>query len=81
MTDMVRITITPPDFAYSNTQDVYGGKQINVMIAPDVVEAVRWVQEYRSRLDKEVQLRMTNPALASQWEQYQTMLKLVMDDL
>jgi hypothetical protein len=78
---MLTINLDPPNFAYAAVSDVYGGKHIHVQISPDVIDAFNWIQTYRALLDREVKLRETNPALANQWDHYQTMLKIVMDDV
>jgi len=78
---MIEVMIDPPNFAFSSVTDAIGGKMVTIRIAQDVVDAIKWVSEQRVRLEREAILRQDNPALASAWDQYQVMLRLVMDDL
>ena len=78
---MIQVMIDPPSFAYAATTDMHGGKMLHIRIAPDVVDAVNWVMEHKAKIAKEEELRRNNPALASAWDQYQVMMRLVMDDL
>jgi hypothetical protein len=78
---MISISLNPPEFGYASVSDAFGGKHITIMISPDVIEAVNWVKEHRSNLEKELELRNSNPALATQWDHYQTILRIVMDDV
>ena len=78
---MFTISISPPDFAYVSLKDTYGGKQIHVQVNQEVIDVFRWFKEHKDLLDREQKLRESNPAVASIYEQYQTMMKLVMDDI
>jgi hypothetical protein len=78
---MFNIIVDPPGFAIVSVADTYGGKQINIKISNHVLDTIDWVNRYRSRLDQEQKIRDGNPAVASLYEQYQTMIKLVMDDI
>ena len=78
---MLSINLMPPDFAYASVSDMLGGNHINIMITPEVIDAINWVKEYRHKLEKEIELRNNNPALATQWDHYQTLLRIVMDDV
>ena len=79
--NMIQVMIEPAGFAYAGTTDMHGGKMVHIRISQDVVDAVNWVMEHRAKLAKEEELRRSNPALASAWDQYQVMMRLVMDDL
>ena len=78
---MIQVTAAPPDMIYSGVVDVQGGKMITIQLTDDVVSTIRWAQKYKENLQREIELRESNPALASQWDQYQTMLRIVMDDV
>ena len=73
---MINLSITPPWLAY-----VYGGKEVHIQFTTEVVETLQWAIEYRKQLQREIDLRNTNPALADQWDHYQTLLRIVMDDV
>jgi hypothetical protein len=78
---MIQVMIDPPNFAYSSVMDTHGGKLVTIKIAPDVVAALQWVMEHKAKLEQEAELRQNNPALANAWDQYQVMMRLVMDDI
>jgi hypothetical protein len=62
-----------------NCTQQYGGISYSVTLDQKLVDLLKWVENHKANVEKEEQLRKTNPALASTWEQYQTMLKIVMD--
>lgn len=78
---MIRIRSNNPDMIYVSIMDIHGGQEICFSLASNVIDAINWTNEYRARLDKEVKLRETNPALSNSWNEYQTMLRIVMDDV
>jgi hypothetical protein len=79
MNNLVNVQGQWPVIVNQNMQ--YGGIQFTIQITPEIEEVLRWVSEYKLKIEKEEKLRQTVPALANQWEQYQTMLKIVMDDV
>lgn len=78
---MINARTSNPDLIHVSTMDVHGGRDIYVSVSNDVVETINWVRKYRQKLEKEIELRASNPALASAWDQYQVMLRIVMDDI
>lgn len=78
---MINARTSNPDLIHVSTMDVHGGRDISVSVSNDVVETINWVKKYRQKLEKEIELRASNPALASAWDQYQVMLRIVMDDI
>ena len=74
------VTVYPWDFGTAMLTDTHGGQQLTINIDHDIVEDLRWLREYRSALSKEIALRQENTALNSAWEQYQTILNLVILD-
>lgn len=78
---MISISLMPLDFAYASVSDIPGGHHIHIMITPEVIDSINWVKAHRHKLEKEIELRNNNPALATQWDHYQTMLRIVMDDI
>lgn len=81
MSEMIKIEIDPASFGWVRTEDTYGGKRYVVYVQQEWIDCLNWVKNYKAQLDKEIRLRESNPALASQWDQYQTMLRIVMDDV
>lgn len=81
MVDLISLSINPPEIGHASIQDVYGGKNITITISQETVALLEWVKTYKTKLDQETELRKTNPALNNMWEQYQTMLRIVMDDV
>jgi hypothetical protein len=81
MVDLIQVSISPPEIGYISTQDVYGGKNITITITQEVVDLLAWVKEHKGQVQREAELRKTNPSLNNMWEQYQTMLRIVMDDV
>jgi len=49
----------------------------NIFLDQSIIDIINWAKRYKNQLDNEIKLRSENPALASQYEEYQTMLKLV----
>jgi len=68
---------------YMNIQctQQYGGLTYSIYLEKKLIDLLLWVEEHKAKVEKEEMLRKTNPALASTWDQYQTMLKIVMDDV
>lgn len=79
MTSLITLHGQWPVMVNQNMQ--YGGVQFTVQLAPEMEDVLRWASEYKLKIEKEEKLRQTVPALANQWEQYQTMLRIVMDDV
>jgi len=78
---MIKISSLNQHLIDTSIQDVYGGKEIHINLGFEAVDAIKWVQEHRRQLEKERKLRESNPALSNAWDQYQTMLRIVMDDV
>lgn len=77
ITNSVELTLEPYTFGYWNVSDMYGGKKISLHIHGEVLDSLKWIQEYRARLDQEQQMRAENPALQELYDQYQTMMGLL----
>lgn len=78
---MIKISSANHRLIETSMNDVYGGKEIWINLGLEAVDAIKWVQEHRQQLERERKLRESNPALANAWDQYQTMLRIVMDDV
>ncbi len=59
--------------------EVYGGTQLQVTLNGKLESDLRWLSSHRDKLEKEEKLRAENPALRESYEQYQTMLRLLLD--
>lgn len=81
MPDLVDINCYAPDVLYISKSDTYGGKKFDINVMPDVIEMVRWYREYREQMIKESKAREQFESVASAYEQYQTTLKLVLDQI
>jgi hypothetical protein len=76
----VQIDVFPYDWIYINQTEDWGRVKVAITINPSVVDAVNWVKDYKKQLEDEIKIRSENPAVASQYECYQAMLKLVKSD-
>ncbi len=79
MSNLVDIIFEDPTVGHVRTVDGYGCKQYVLVISHDVLAAIDWIRDYRIQLQKEANARANNPALASCYHEYQTMLKLISD--
>ena len=66
---------------YVSVMDVHGGQEVCISFSSDVVDAINWVKDHRSKMESEARLRKDNPALEDSWKQYQLMLQLVTDTI
>lgn len=81
LSNMIYARSNNPDMIYVSTMDVHGGKELCVSFSQDVADSLNWIKQHRKLMEKEAELRSSNPALASAWDQYQVMLRIVMDDV
>ena len=84
ITSKVKLEFWPQEYIsiYQTTDYSSGtpGQKYVVNFDQELVNDLRWLKEYRKQLDKEIKLRAENPALSSQYEAYQAMLKLVNEE-
>lgn len=76
----ISIDVHPYDWFHISTSEDWGKTKILVTVNSELLETINWVKTYRKQLDEEAKIRSENPALASAYEGYQTILKLVKDD-
>ena len=76
----VQIDVYPSDWMYIHQSEDWGKVKVAITIDPKIIDAMDWVKKYRQQLEDEAKIRAENPAVASQYESYQTMLKLVKSD-
>lgn len=77
MSNLINIIMQPPEIGYVSSRDTHGGKDFIIEISHEVMAAIDWIRDYRAQLQKESEARANNPALASCYHEYQTMLKLI----
>lgn len=68
-----------PEYMNIYESDVFGGKQLNINLNPSLTSDLLWLNSYRKKVELEEKLRQENPALNSAYEQYQTILNLLLD--
>lgn len=66
-------------FGYVTKQEVYGGVDYQMMLDSRMMDDLIWLRTHRDRMEKEAKAREENPALASAYEQYRTMMDLLLD--
>lgn len=81
MPDLIEINCYNPEIMYVSKSDTYGGKKIDLNFNQDLVEMVKWYKEYKQQLMKESKAREQFESVAAAYEQYQTTLKLVLDQI
>lgn len=57
--------------------EVQGGQALHFSAGDELKDTLSWVQQYRSQLQREADMRMRNPDLQHLYDQYQTLLKLL----
>lgn len=63
----------------ANESETYGGVNLHLNFADQMIDDLVWLRELRAQTNKEKELRASNPALESAWQQYQTMLNILLD--
>lgn len=81
MTKLVNNIVSISPYIVISEAQQYGGIVFSVNLSQEATLLLDWLQKHTLALEKEEKLRQTVPALANQWERYQTMLKIVMDDV
>ena len=76
----ISIDVYPYDWFYINTSEDWGRSKVSITVAPHLIESIEWVKTYKNQLEEEAKIRSENPAVATQYECYQAMLKLVKND-
>lgn len=79
MADLLSVYSTTPNNLYALKIDQFGGAQIQVGLTQETIELLTWIKDYKTRLDLETKAREENESVKAAYEQYQTMLKLVLD--
>lgn len=53
-----------------------GGHQLYVSLQQELVDTIKWVQQHKSQLERERQIRAQDPAAQELFTQYETYLNL-----
>ena len=76
----IQVDVYPYDWIHVSQTEDWGRVKIAITVDQSVVDAVTWVKNYKKQLEEEAKIRAENPAVASQYESYQCILKLVRSD-
>jgi hypothetical protein len=81
MSDLIEINCYDPDIMYVSKSDTYGGKKFDLHFNHEMKEMVKWYKQYKEQMLRESRAREQFESVASAYEQYQTTLKLVLDQV
>jgi hypothetical protein len=70
---------TPHWFAHATITETYGGQAVNVNLDQDLAKDLIWLRQHKQRMELEAKAREENESVRSAYEQYQTVLNLVLD--
>jgi hypothetical protein len=76
MRQIVDVISNNPDMLMVGTLERQGGVDIMIGMTHNILETLVWVQEYKRKVEREQQLRETDPDLKHLFDQYQTVLSL-----
>jgi hypothetical protein len=77
MTDWLTVNSTHPEIMSASISPMYGGHNLTIYVSPNMVDTIKWVQQYRSQLEREQQIRSHDPAAQELYDEYQTYISLV----
>lgn len=69
----------PYDYMHVSESEVYGGKNLSIMFNAAFEDDLRWLRKHRQQVEAEIKARNENESVRSAYEQYQTVLNLVLD--
>lgn len=70
------VSTIQPDLLFVNVCDTLGGQQLSINLNANLVDTIIWIQQYRSQLEREQQIRETDPNARELFNQYQTYMNL-----
>lgn len=76
MSKWLKFNCTHPHIINVYETDVYGGKEINISLAPHIVDLLTWLQHYKTSLEQEQRIREQDAAARELYQQYDTYVKL-----
>jgi hypothetical protein len=68
-------------FDDSYPSKIQNDRTINISFSNDLIDVIYWIIDYKNKLDEEIKLRLKYESVQSAYEQYQTTLNLVKDNL
>jgi hypothetical protein len=71
----------PGEYMYVSESEVYGGKSLSISFAYQFEDDLKWLRKHRLRMELEAKAREENESVRSAYEQYQTVLNLVLDQV
>jgi hypothetical protein len=81
MEKLLDVDVTQNDWIHVYAIKHHDGIKYQITLEQKFLDLLAWVEQQKQQHAKEIELRKTNPALANSWDHYQTMLKIVMDDV
>jgi hypothetical protein len=81
MPDLIELNCYHGQIMYISKSDTYGGKKYDFHFTPEMQEMMEWYKKYKEQMLKESKAREQFESVASAYEQYQTTLKLVLDQV
>ena len=69
----VQIDVHPYQWVNIYASQEYDRTRVNITINQEIVDTVEWFKKYKVQLEQEAKIRAENPAVASQYEQYQAL--------
>jgi hypothetical protein len=79
--ELVEVSSNNHDMLHIYKHDRFGGVNYNLAFSQEMVDMFNWYKQYKAQMLLESQAREQNPSIAAAYEQYQTMLKLVLDQV
>lgn len=79
--DLIEINCSNYGIMNVTKTDTYGGKRFDLSFSSDLLNMIEWYKVYQKQLDLEIKARREYESVAAAYEQYQTTLKLVLDQL
>lgn len=65
-----------PHLVNVSVSDAMGGHHLMVHVMPTMLDTLTWMQQYRSQLEREQQIRQQDPAAQDLFLQYETYMNL-----
>jgi hypothetical protein len=76
MTDWLTTHSSHPSLISMSMSDTHGGKMLGLHLDPGMVDTIKFMHQYRSQLEREQQIRETDPNARELYNQYQTYMNL-----
>lgn len=78
MADLINIS-SDHKYIHCHKNDQWGGANYQIMLSPEAIELLNWVETYREQWQVEHRARMQFPLVKDAYDQYVTALSLVKD--